>query len=196
MNVSMFDVLTLIAILIGPIAAVVVTRQLDNRNATYARRYQVFRDLVRTRSAKLSPEHVNALNLVEIEFSQYTRVKGSWSRYMDSLSSRVPMTEATSNDHLLRRDQLFIKLVQDIANVLGMRHVDITDVMTTNYYPQGWQTDEEEQRQLRQLLISFLSGNHPIPVRLHDTSQWNGPFPPLLRPKTDKVKMNGTGHQQ
>jgi hypothetical protein len=194
MNIGLLDALTLVAIVVGPIAAVLITRMLDNRNAAYARRYQVFRDLVRTRSAKISPEHVNALNLVEIEFNQFPEVKTSWDRYMEALSMKIGGGDEAFNQYVVRRDQLFIKLVQNIANVLGMKHVDITDVMTTNYYPQGWQNDEEEQRRLRALLIPVFSGSHPIPVRLHDTTKWNGPYPPMIQPTVQEAsKPNGSG---
>lgn len=175
-----FEILTLIAIVGGPIAAVVITRMMDNRTARYSRRYSIFGDLIRTRSAKLSPEHVSALNLVEIEFSQSAKVKAAWDRYMENLSSETPNDQSAFNNFILRRDQLFIKLVQEIANDIGYKNVDMTDMMTANYYPRGWQTAEEEQRQLRQLLIGVLSGAKPIPVRLQDPTQWNGPFPPFL----------------
>lgn len=45
----------LLAIVLGPILAVVVTRLMDDRSAERSRQYQVFRDLMRTRAAKISP---------------------------------------------------------------------------------------------------------------------------------------------
>jgi hypothetical protein len=180
MIVGLVDILTLIAIVVGPIAAVVVTRLMDTRAARYSRKYQVFGDLIRTRAAKISHEHVNALNLVEIEFNRSQRVKAAWDRYMENLSSDFPVDQSSFNNFILRRDQLFIKLVQEIANDIGYKHVDMTDMMTNNYYPKGWQNAEDEQRQLRQLLIAVFSGVRPIPVKMQDNSQWNGPFPPFV----------------
>jgi hypothetical protein len=180
MNLTLVDILTIIAIVVGPIAAVVITRLMDARSSAYSRKYQIFGDLIRTRAAKISPEHVSALNLVEIEFNRSARVKSAWDRYMENLSSDTPTDQSAFNSFILRRDQLFIKLVQEIANDIGFKHVDITDMMTSNYYPRGWQNAEDEQRQLRQLLIGVFSGTRPIPIKFQDNSQWNGPFPPFV----------------
>ena len=59
---------TIAAVFLGPIAAVLITRLIDNYRLRSDRRIDVFRTLMRTRKMKLTPEHVGALNVVEIEF--------------------------------------------------------------------------------------------------------------------------------
>ena len=181
MNVPLMEIITIGAIFIGPIVAVVVTRLMDERSAKYVRRHAIFRDLMRTRSAKLSLEHVTALNLIEIEFYDNSNVRNAWQKYMENLSSEAP--EERSVDFYGKRDQLFIKLLQEVANQIGLKKVDITDLMTSNYYPQGWANDEVEQRKVRALLIQTLSGMKPLKVRMQDDSQWDGPFPPFTKPE-------------
>lgn len=171
--------LTLFAIVIGPIAAVIITRLMDARSEKSGRRHQIFRDLMRTRSAKISHEHVTALNLVEIEFYQDGDVKSAWKAYMDNLSESSPTNPDRQKAFFDKRDQLFLKLMQTIANRIGFKKIDITDIMSLNYYPQGWVNDEEEQKQLRSLLIQTFSGLRPIPIKYVDNSKWNGPYPPL-----------------
>lgn len=171
---------TIAAILLGPIAAVVVTRWMDDRSATRLRRYGVFRDLMRTRAAKISPPHVDALNLVEIEFHQFPTVKSAWQRYMDNLFTTAPTDAGEQSNFFVRREQLFIKLVQEVAKTVGLKSVDITDVMTNNYYPQGWQNEQQEQQQVRQLLIQALSGTKPLSVRIFNPQEWSGPYPPAV----------------
>jgi hypothetical protein len=180
MNVEIIDIVTIVAIIVGPIAAVIVTRAMDERNAKNVRRHAIFRDLMRTRSAKLSLEHVTALNLVEIEFYENSGVRSAWQKYMENLSSEAP--EDRAQDFYGKRDQLFIKLLQEVANQIGLKKVDITDLMTSNYYPQGWANDEVEQRKVRALLIQTLSGMKPLRVRMQDERQWDGPFPPFAKP--------------
>lgn len=170
----------LAAILVGPIAAVVVTRFMDDRSTQKARRYQIFRDLMRTRAAKISPPHVEALNLVEIEFHSIPRVKDAWQRYMENLFAATPVDSAEQSNFFLKREQLFIKLVQEVSKKVGLRSVDITDAMTNNYYPMGWQNEQQEQEQVRRLLIAVLSGTKPMTVKLQDQTQWAGPYPPVL----------------
>lgn len=170
----------LLAIILGPILAVIITRLMDNRSAERARQYQVFRDLMRTRAAKISPAHVEALNLVEIEFQGISKVRDAWQRYLENLSATVPADSAAQSNFFLRRDQLFIKLVQEVANGAGLKSVDITDAITNNYYPMGWNNEQQEQEQARRLLIAVMSGTKSISVKIQDDTKWSGPFPPLI----------------
>jgi hypothetical protein len=180
------EILTLFAIFVSPIIAVVVTRFMDDRSEKKRRQHQIFRDLMRTRAAKISQEHVTALNLIEIEFHDCDKVRAAWQKYMENLSSELPIDVNSQSSFLVRRDQLFIKLMQEVANQIGFKKVDITDLMTSNYYPRGWANEEDEQRQLRQLLIQVLSGSRMLPVKVTDPSQWNGPFPPFSQVNSSK----------
>ena len=62
------DNVSVVALIVGPLLAVIVARMLDDRRARRARRMDVFRKLMATRRERLSFEHVSALNLVEVEF--------------------------------------------------------------------------------------------------------------------------------
>jgi hypothetical protein len=45
----------------------------------------VFRTLMRTRRMRLNPDHVGALNLVEIEFYRQADVIAAWETYWEHL---------------------------------------------------------------------------------------------------------------
>ena len=62
---------TVLAVLVGPVIAVLITRYFDNRRADEARKLDIFRTLMRTRRLPLHWDHVGALNLVEVEFIDY-----------------------------------------------------------------------------------------------------------------------------
>jgi hypothetical protein len=64
------EILTIVALVAGPVMSVFITRYLDDTRAYKSRRMDVFRTLMRTRRTVLSPEHIGALNLVEIEFAK------------------------------------------------------------------------------------------------------------------------------
>ena len=57
-------VATIFAIVYGPIKAVKITRELDDKRAKEQRRLDLFRTLMRTRQVQLDAEHVYSLNLV------------------------------------------------------------------------------------------------------------------------------------
>ena len=74
------DYLTLLAIVVGPLLAIFVTRHLDNRRERTSRRMDIFRTLMRTRRTPMLPEHVGALNLIEIEFENQDEVISEWRK--------------------------------------------------------------------------------------------------------------------
>jgi hypothetical protein len=64
-----FNVLTIIAIIAGPIAAIQIQVYLEKRRELLRRKIQVFRELMITRNLTLAPRHVEALNGIQMEFS-------------------------------------------------------------------------------------------------------------------------------
>src|ERR1700683_4667288 len=91
---------TIIAVIAGPILAVLVTRYVDERRIKQTRRMNVFRTLMRTRKMRLSADHVGAINLVEIEFQGEQQVLVRWKEYWNHLAQgAVPNpTEAQNKE--------------------------------------------------------------------------------------------------
>jgi hypothetical protein len=75
---TLSDWLTLLAIVLGPLFGVWLARHMQNRAFYRERRMDIFRTLMRTRRTPMYPEHVGALNLVEIEFAKDKDVIGAW----------------------------------------------------------------------------------------------------------------------
>ena len=87
---NFYTIFTIVAILIGPCLAVYVNGYLDRRREKRARKMDIFRTLMRTRNARLSPDHVGALNLVEIEFVNHPEVVKNWKALHDHLGTPHP----------------------------------------------------------------------------------------------------------
>ena len=62
------DWLVILAIIIAPILAVQVQKIIESRRSKRERKLQVFKALMATRATPLSPIHVEALNMIDIEF--------------------------------------------------------------------------------------------------------------------------------
>src|SRR5450759_4377747 len=67
-------IITALAIIIGPIAAVKITLNHEERRERNRRKYNTFHSLMKTRRVTLAPEHVTALNLSLIHISEPTRL--------------------------------------------------------------------------------------------------------------------------
>jgi hypothetical protein len=74
------------ATFLGPIFAVLITIWRESASRKYSRRLHVFRTLMSTRKIGISPDHVNALNLVEVDFYKCKKVEAAWKSYQEHLS--------------------------------------------------------------------------------------------------------------
>lgn len=178
------NILTIVAIIIGPIAAVRITRNLDEKREEQGRRMDVFRTLMRTRRVTLSPDHVGALNLVEIEFKDEGPVIAAWRQYFENLGERWPddLKMPEIEERTRRRAGLLTKLLHAMANSLNFT-IEQLEIFEGGYAPQGWQDEEETQRALRYNLLQVLTGKRAFPVTsinqpIASQAPPPNPFPP------------------
>lgn len=185
---SLLDILTLLAIFTGPIIAIMISRYLDGRREMRARKLDVFRTLMRTRRTPVLPEHVGALNLIEIEFQDNEKVLGAWRellRHFASTHPRRPEEELTNqldqpetrtrNERFhvrlaQERQTLLAKLLHSIGKEIGFKAEQL-DIFEGGYTPQGWGDDEWEGRALRRVALELLTGDRFLPVGVVDYSQ-------------------------
>ena len=174
-----FSISTVIAIFLGPILAVLITRKIDDRRFEQMRKMEVFRTLMRTRQMPIHPDHVGALNLVEVEFANNKNVVDAWKEYHKKLGEPLPsLEEKGRHDSVVReRATLLTKLIHEISKVLNLR-VQQLDILEGNYVPQGWHDDDWEQRLVRHKLIGVLSGRTPLTIRPEVHQMENPPYPP------------------
>src|ERR1035441_3208916 len=121
---------TIIAVLLGPLFAVYVTRRIDESRLKQTRRMDVFRTLMRTRRVRLNPDHVGALNLVEIEFYGEASVIEAWKAYWNHLRMVAPagMNQDQERQFYQERDGLLTKLLHAIAKTLRF-HIEQLDIL-------------------------------------------------------------------
>ena len=62
------EILGLLAVLLSPLIALQVSDRLQQSRERRQRKVHVFRTLMATRAAALAPDHVQALNVIDVEF--------------------------------------------------------------------------------------------------------------------------------
>lgn len=86
---SILPLLTILAIVVGPILAIEVQKRLEKGRDALNRKLLIYKTLMATRGTILSPQHVEALNLIDIEFNPRDRkekkVLDAWRVYRDHL---------------------------------------------------------------------------------------------------------------
>src|SRR5690348_8507290 len=116
------------ATLMGPVLAVQAQKWIERARERRERKTWVFNTLMATRAARLSNDHVRALNMIDLAFygrrilgqSRRTRkeqrVIDAWREYFDHLNSPIPENAPQALQVLLNaREELFVNLLSAIA---------------------------------------------------------------------------------
>lgn len=155
---------TLFGPVISAFIAIYYTRYADKQKIKTARRFEVFRNLMKTRGFQLHPDHVMSLNLIPSDFNDDADVMAKFKEYIDHLYRLIPNAEAENQRFSAERELLFGKLLVSIASSLSI-NIDASEVQYFRYSPIGWASVELEQHQIRRLMMSVLQGLTPISVR-------------------------------
>jgi hypothetical protein len=179
------EMLTIIALVAGPIMAVLITRHLDDSRTYRARRMDVFRTLMRTRRAILTPDHIGALNLVEIEFAKDLSVMAAWKLLFTNFGNPQARREderldgITNQAEIVKRNELFgqrlsqerqsllAKLLHQMARTLGFK-VEQLEIFEGGYTPQFWVNVESEQETIRKFAVDLATANRALPIAVID----------------------------
>jgi len=173
-------IITALAIIIGPIAAVKITLNHEERRERNRRKYNTFHSLMKTRRVTLAPEHVTALNAIQTEFHDDEKVIVAYKNYIDNLAGPKLSPNATQDEirgYLDNRDDVFIELMFEMGRHLGFT-LDKRELSKYSYAPQGWINMEGEQNAIRSLALELLQGKRPLPVAPFQPPPSTSKFPP------------------
>lgn len=173
---NLTDILIILATAVSPLIAVQVTRYLDDKNEESGRKLQVFKTLMATRSYNISIAHVEALNRIDLEFSEKRpkekAVLDQWQQYLDHLGDKTLEGEAWGRKR--------VDLLVDLLHVMGKAlkyDFNKTRIKNGTYSPTAHGRVESEQERLRELVLELLEGKRALPMHvtnLPDQSQSSG----------------------
>jgi hypothetical protein len=157
------DCITIAAVLFSPLIAVQVEKFIERIRSNKSRKVQIFKTLMATRGSRLSIEHVTALNQIDLEFygkKKYLKVIRAWKEYLDQLFLKW------NNDDEFRiwnnrTEELLANLLFEMGLPLGFNFDKVT-IKRSVYSPIGHAKVEDENQQIRNLLIKVLNGENSI----------------------------------
>jgi hypothetical protein len=161
---AVLSVISIIAIYYGPIAALKTQRKLDEERETRNRKLSIFKTLMSYRVTRLAPPFVQALNLIDVEFTgnddKEKAVREAWKELNDLYASykTTPNAEDKAND-------LVAALLAAMGKCLGY-DFDKVYLKKGGYYPEFLFNVEIEQHSLRRQLLELLdgSGRRKLPI--------------------------------
>jgi hypothetical protein len=142
---SMLEWLTIAAIILGPVLALLAQRILDWMREKNERRVQLYLTLMRTRLTPLAPEHVNALNTIAVIFNgrRDGKVREFWHQLL--AHAATDMKQAGWNEK-------YADLKADLLREMGLRvgYDFSTDYLKRQaYYPIAFGNAEMDALRLR-----------------------------------------------
>ena len=158
--------ITTAAIVVGPVVAVLVARWLNVSSDTTQRQRAVYRSLMATRRMPLSPQRVEALNVVDVEFAKNKTVLKKF-KALNAVYNDLARWTSTDADVLTQVNQdtedKFADLLSEMGKALGYPYESL-DLMRGGYYPKAFETVERQQFDARELFASLGRGERALPV--------------------------------
>lgn len=157
------DVAIIFATFMGPIAAVQLQKFMDRRGERSRRQVEVFRALMASRAMPNSPQYVNALNAVPLEFHGNTKIVDAWRDLLMHLNIPQEHPEVWGQQRL----RLFIEMLKQVAKAL---HYDFRDSELQDhvYFPQWQVALMNDQELLRKGLVDLMSGKASLSMKITD----------------------------
>lgn len=161
-------VISALAILTSPLAALQVQRWLDAERAHSDRKMAIFRTLMTTRTTQIAPAHIEALNAIEVEFyatgGPDKSVLDAWRLYVAHVNTKVGIGPDAARWVETKTNRL-VSLLLEMSKSLGYR-MDEAAIRTNMYRPQLFADIEEEAHALRKAALEVFSGQRPLQTAL------------------------------
>jgi hypothetical protein len=167
---STYSWLTLLAIVVGPVVAVVITLITEHYRRARERRIQIMRMLLATRHLPADPQYNIAINLIPAEFNDQKEVMAKWREYHAHV--RQHPDEASRAEFEKRANVTQSALIFQVMQSVGLKFSE-GDIQTEAYISQGFVDRDalyqaslkampdiaetlDEQRKLTQIIVNAM----------------------------------------
>ena len=161
------DAAIVAATLIGPVLAVQAQKWLERGRGVRERRVAIFRALMATRAARLSPAHVEAINAVPVEFygkdAKLKLIVDDWHTYLGILANR----EMKGDVVFVERQRAFLDMLHKMSSYLGYAF-NRSELEKDVYYPEGHKIIEDDNETIRRGFAALLKGELALPMAIKE----------------------------
>ena len=169
--------LTILAIFLGPITALLVQKRVEIAREKRERQVELFRRLMANRGAILSQPYVQALNSIEVEFFGNRSIIDAWHELVDHYNTAHDPNDDAFKRWVARLNDLATNMLYAMGESLGF-HFDRVTLQKNAYTPQAWGDLEAEMTKLRKAAINVFEGRSKLKVETSDEPPPLDPFQP------------------
>jgi hypothetical protein len=165
---GLVGLITIVAIVLAPILALRLQSKIEIFRERNTRKLNIFKVLMATRAARLSERHVEALNMIDIEFHDNKEVINSWRNYHSHLSSFkdiIPPNETNQAIWANKIEDLLIDLLSKMSQAVGYSFDEVT-LKRGIYTPKAHGELANEQELIRKGLLKIILGEQAIAMKV------------------------------
>lgn len=118
--------------------------------------------LMATRKLAISNEHVNAVNLIEVDFYKCPSVDAAWNTYKNHLNDRSKPEDDAWRD---KRDNLLARLLCEMGKVLKFEMPAI-EIFQSGYAPEGWVYRDTRAGAIAEYIVALSTGKAVLPMNV------------------------------
>ena len=170
----MINIIMVVAIVSGPIVAVQLQKLIESLRQRKQAKEAIFKTLMSTRGTPVSLPHVQALNMIDLEFygkkKKDKKVVDAWKLYRDHLYNyridpQNPDRDAKAEAWNEKSRELLTDLLFEMSISLNY-NFDKVLLKRGAYTPQGYGDTESAQIYLRDSLVGLFAGKTSLPIRI------------------------------
>lgn len=160
------DLINLLAILLSPIIAVLVTIWMQDRREKRGRMHWVLATVVANRHQKVAVEVVQALNSIDIVFTNNVEVRRLWKEYMDITEQNFEQPNIYK-----KLDDEYVELIDAMAKALGYGGKVSQIEIGKAYSPTGLGDQALQTQELLRHALRVFKGEQALMVAAHQSEQ-------------------------
>jgi hypothetical protein len=188
-NVRIGDIIMIFAVFFAPLFALWAQWRLQLRRESRDQRIRIFKTLMATRATALDINHVQSLNMIDVEFSKNnepnTAIREAWRTYHEHLNVPRPMQDEMQGRRWDDNQRDFLaQMLSKIGKSLGYSF-DFTYYKRGAYHPSGLGDNWNEMEQIRKRWLAVLNGE---PLKMAITSFPAQPAPPADPPQVQQPR--------
>jgi hypothetical protein len=157
--------LTIFAILIGPIIAVLTQLAIQKRQRVRDQKLWVYSTLMSYRATWAAADFVRAINFVDVVFFDYKAIRDKRKAIMDHIKATTKPDGTLEPVDWNRAEDLFAELLDLMGKQLGYAF-EHTQIKQTAYYPVAHEKLDRTAIELREKGLAVLEGRTAIKVKM------------------------------
>ncbi|BCA94384.1 hypothetical protein TUM19329_07450 [Legionella antarctica] len=163
---AIVGLITIFAILFSPVIALKIQKKIEKFNEQNQRKLYIFKTLLATRADTVSLEHVQALNLIDIEFYNEKEIRGTWNIYRDHLNSYPQNQDKNAQERWEEnRINYFTDLLYSMSKYFSY-DFDKVILKKGAYSPMAHGILNMELALIRKRLVELLSDERALTIKI------------------------------